>query len=401
MSTLGMSQSKLANVKKFENVLNFRIIFMESFLRFCLGRTAFMFLRNMRFLIVFCVLSQSSTVFSDHVIPSDAVTTSLNVRSSPSGGSRVVAKLFPGQKAEYIATVDDWYEVRLSTGMRGFVSKSWTRIVEEQTADEEPVRDLTREAILSEQVQTLSDSLKKLNDDIDSLTKYIKNLNDEPQRYVPFQEPNMLYIVSILAVALVVIITLFSIRLVHLKRDLREERLKLAEELEHGEDLKVKEGQKDEKMRRRSYFVASSPRLVQTHDTFCSLHINVINSGDNPAISLKTNVYMIDIGTSQATLFKEFHFSTANPIASKQDITFSEENIDFRSECTPKFVLIALDYFDNLLNKKFQQRFSYKWPGVTMGEASKNFEHVDKERSLQLWLKFRELKWERKRSSGM
>ena len=328
-------------------------------------------------------------VSAAHVTPSEDVQSYLNVRSSPSPGGAIIAQLYPGERAALIRTVGDWYEVQLPNGSRGFVSTSWTKIIEEST----DVKSTPSDTLSVEQMHILSDSINRLHENIDSLTKYIESVELEKERGVPSQESNIVLIVTILAAVFVIISAILTRRLLHAKRELRRAEQSRIEEQKRAKEQALTEGKKEEKFRRRAYFVVSSPRIVPSHDTFCDFYVNVINSGDNPAISLKAGVYMIDIGSAQATLYKEFHFSTANPIASQKDITFSEKNIDFSTECTPKFVCIALDYSDTMVNKSFQQRYTFKWNGIINGKVREDFEHVDKERSLQIWLTVRELKW--------
>ena len=373
--------------QRFRMVRTCRVPFASILMKLGLALLLFIFIQNL--------------VFADQVTPSEAVKTSLNVRSAPSGEGNKVGKLLPGEKAELLSEVDDWYEVMLSNGVRGFVSKSYTIRIDEPVDEKEPVRDTRKDKIFIDQIHALSDSVKSLHGDLDSLIKYIEGLNVESKRDVLFQEPDMLLIASILAISLVVTLAFFITRLWHVKRRLRKAEQKRTEEGENGVEPVSAGGKKEEKLRRRSYFVVTTPRIFQTHGTFCTFTINVINSGDNPAISLKTSIFMIDIGSTRVTLFKEFHFSTANPIASKEDITFSEENIDFGKDCGPKFVCMSLDYSDSMINRTYQQRFTFKWNGIMGGEVKEDFENVDKERSLQVWLKFRELKWAKMRGTGM
>ena len=377
----------LNSFQRFRRVRSFHVPLESILLKLGLALLLFICIQNL--------------VFADQVTPSEAVRTSLNVRSVPSAGAKIVGKLFPGERAELLSEVDDWYEVLLSNGVKGFVSKSYTNRIEEPRDEEEPVpvKDTQKDKIFLDQIHTLSDSVKRLQGDLDSLTKYIEGLSVEPKKNAFFEEPDMLLIVSILAIALVVTLTFFITRLWHVKRRLRKAERAKVEEEEDEEQLVPTEGKTEERTRRRSYFVVSTPRIVQTHGTFCTFSINVINSGDNPAISLRTSIFMIDIGSARVTLFKEFHFSTANPIASREDITFSEENIDFGKDCTPKFVCMSLDYSDSMANKTYQQRFTFKWNGILGGEVKEDFENVDKERSLQVWLKFRELKWAKMRDT--
>ena len=335
------------------------------------------------FLFVFLFIHSITT--AAQITPSEAVTKYVNVRSAPSSNSRIIAHLSPGERADVVNVVDDWYEVRLPNGVRGFVSKSWTRIIDEPINLDEvesiDSKGTVFDTILIEQFHILSDSVDKLSHDIDSLTKYMNGLKAESTRHILSKDAKRLLIITILAVMLAVIITYFITRLSysHAKGGEKEPR--------------------EEKLSRKSYLAASSPRIVQTQGTFCNLYVNFINTGDYPASSLRVNIYMIDTYVTKAGIYREFTFSTANPIASQKDVTFCEENIDFTDECTPKFVCIAIEYVDHAFKRIYQQEFTFKWEGVKRGQVREELEHVDKERSELVWIRIRELRFTKTKES--
>ena len=59
-------------------------------------------------------------------MPSDRVTTRLNVRSKPSTSSGIVGKFHPGESALFLEDVPHWFKVRLDDGVEGFISKAWS-----------------------------------------------------------------------------------------------------------------------------------------------------------------------------------------------------------------------------------------------------------------------------------
>ncbi|MXO58558.1 MBL fold metallo-hydrolase [Altererythrobacter salegens] len=75
----------------------------------------------------------SFPVLAEEVVPSDRVTTGVHVRAEPTSHSTSLAILRPGNIAEVIGDVPGWYQVRLSDGEVGFVSKSWTIVLEGQS----------------------------------------------------------------------------------------------------------------------------------------------------------------------------------------------------------------------------------------------------------------------------
>ena len=68
-------------------------------------------------------------VQSDVVVPSDRVSTGVNVRDTPKTSGKILKVLAPGEQLQYVGTVPGWNEVILSDGRSGFVSKSWTRVI--------------------------------------------------------------------------------------------------------------------------------------------------------------------------------------------------------------------------------------------------------------------------------
>lgn len=68
-------------------------------------------------------------VQSDVVVPSDRVSTGVNVRDTPKTSGKILKVLAPGEQLQYVGTVPGWNEVILSDGRLGFVSKSWTRVI--------------------------------------------------------------------------------------------------------------------------------------------------------------------------------------------------------------------------------------------------------------------------------
>lgn len=343
-------------------------------------------------IIPLLLLLIQSTIFATQITPSEAVQSSLNVRSAPSRDGRVIAKLSPGDTVELVRTVDDWHEIRLSDGSTGFVSATWTVKIDEpvdqerpedsvrtedQEAPEQEPAEAAKDTIVLLSLQTLSDSLHKLSDDIDSLTTYINTFQAAYRSHTPSKRNTILLIAAIVAAVCAAIISLVPKR----SPPVQEE--------------PVVEAPKDIRSARKSYFVVSKPTIVQTHGTYCRFHVDFVNSGDHPAVSFQVDVYMIDIDISKARLYREFQFGTANPVGSKDNITFDEEDIDFTDECSPKFVCIAIEYVDNELKRKMKQDFTYKWEGVKNGQVSEKIENVDKDKGELVWLRVRELRWEK------
>jgi hypothetical protein len=76
-------------------------------------------------LVLFLVfVSLPLVLFADVVTPTDDVVTRVIVHETPSGQSAQVGSLTPGQQAELIGSVPNWYEVQLANGPTGFVPKT-------------------------------------------------------------------------------------------------------------------------------------------------------------------------------------------------------------------------------------------------------------------------------------
>jgi beta-lactamase superfamily II metal-dependent hydrolase len=68
-------------------------------------------------------------LFADTVVPLDDVKTFVVVRQTASIQSNQVGALHPGEQAQLLGSVPNWYRVQLASGISGFVSKSWTQTV--------------------------------------------------------------------------------------------------------------------------------------------------------------------------------------------------------------------------------------------------------------------------------
>ena len=69
-----------------------------------------------------------ATFAQDLVTPSDRVNTHVNIRSAAADNASEIGHLEIGEALPLIGSVPRWYEVQLSGGQTGFVSKSWTTI---------------------------------------------------------------------------------------------------------------------------------------------------------------------------------------------------------------------------------------------------------------------------------
>lgn len=72
----------------------------------------------------------SVSAYADWVVPTDRVTNRVVVREAPNSDSEDIGSLRPGEQLEWIRDVPRWREVRRSETTTGFVTKSYTEVVE-------------------------------------------------------------------------------------------------------------------------------------------------------------------------------------------------------------------------------------------------------------------------------
>jgi beta-lactamase superfamily II metal-dependent hydrolase len=77
---------------------------------------------------LFCCMSLCAALpaTAQDITPSARVTRNVVVREQASMASTPVGRLAPGERATVTAEVPGWYQVRLTDGTAGFVSKAWT-----------------------------------------------------------------------------------------------------------------------------------------------------------------------------------------------------------------------------------------------------------------------------------
>lgn len=73
---------------------------------------------------------------ADQIIPSARVTSSVQIREAPIGGSSpIIGRLRPNQSARLIKSVPYYFHIQTDEGIRGFVSKAWTKRVPSGNSD--------------------------------------------------------------------------------------------------------------------------------------------------------------------------------------------------------------------------------------------------------------------------
>jgi beta-lactamase superfamily II metal-dependent hydrolase len=88
---------------------------------------------NITIIILLLIFLLPITSIAKQVTATDRVTSFVKIRELPSGKdaiSPVLGKLHPGNSLELIESVPRWHKIRMDNGQEGYVSKSWTKIVE-------------------------------------------------------------------------------------------------------------------------------------------------------------------------------------------------------------------------------------------------------------------------------
>jgi beta-lactamase superfamily II metal-dependent hydrolase len=79
--------------------------------------------------LLLCLAGPAAAQVGDRVVPKPDVTTRVVLRASATASSADLGTLRPGDSAELLGSVPNWYEVRLASGVEGFVAKRWTTVV--------------------------------------------------------------------------------------------------------------------------------------------------------------------------------------------------------------------------------------------------------------------------------
>jgi competence protein ComEC len=78
------------------------------------------------------LLAVSSAAYADQITPDTRVKTRVVIRDDPSSSSPAIGRLLVGESLELTRELSGWYEVRLPDGTLGYVSKSWTKSIEDE-----------------------------------------------------------------------------------------------------------------------------------------------------------------------------------------------------------------------------------------------------------------------------
>jgi len=305
--------------------------------------------------IPFLILVSSNIAYADYVTPNNQVNTSVNVRLSAKTNSRIIGKLYPGDRAELLRDVKDWYEVLLANGERGFAFKKWLeRVVEPIDVDSASIESAPIEYVFPREFDSLLNNLDKIRYAIDNLTTNIDKTRLELKESRQSRGTNLWVIISTSAAALAVIMALATV-------------------------LISKQKEMQQKEIQRVFFTSSLPSIQQRGGAYYNFIIDLKNEGENPASTLETAISILDRESDDREseqLSQELFFGTKNPIASKNTISI-KKIVKFDDDCPPKLILIKVLYVDSMQNENYEQVFKYCWGGIEHGIIIEDFDHYE------------------------
>src|SRR5688572_23885140 len=93
-------------------------------------RGAYSMLLRLSFLFIMLFVSSGTAFAAPTVEPNQRVKRNVVVRAAPTTKAAALNALDPGERLELIGEVSRWYLVRLPDGRTGYVSKTWTIVVD-------------------------------------------------------------------------------------------------------------------------------------------------------------------------------------------------------------------------------------------------------------------------------
>lgn len=300
--------------------------------------------------ITFLILVASNIAYADYVTPNSQVNNAVNVRLSTNTTSRIIGKLYPGDRAELLRDLKDWYEVLLANGERGFAFKKWLeRVVEPIDVDSSSIESASIEYVFPGEFDSLLNNLDKIRYAIDNLTKNIDKTRPELKESRQSRGTNLWVIIATSAAALAAIMALLTVFI-------------------------SKQKGMQQNGRQRAFFTSSLPSIKQRGETYYNFSIDLKNEGENPTSTLEATISILDRESEK--LSQELYFGIKNPIASKSTISINKI-VKFDDDCPPKLILIKVFYVDSMQNENYDQVFKYCWGGIEHGIIIEDFDHYE------------------------
>lgn len=79
--------------------------------------------------LIACILPFLSV--AEFVVPIESVEEYVNIRMIPDAKSEIVGRLFQGDSATLVQSIQEWHEIRIAGGATGYISIDWTNVVDE------------------------------------------------------------------------------------------------------------------------------------------------------------------------------------------------------------------------------------------------------------------------------
>lgn len=144
-----------------------------------------------------------------------------------------------------------------------------------------------------------------------------------------------------------------------------------------------------ERESKRPYFIIEKPGIkpLENSPSF-RIQINMENKGVHAAKDLEGNILILKGDLTAQTEF-DISFSVANAIPANSPTPYYNDSVLLQKDIPPQFVVLAIKYLDEILNKNYSQVFYMSWHGVQEGRMHPDFVHTSKEdaRKIEEYLK--------------
>jgi len=140
----------------------------------------------------------------------------------------------------------------------------------------------------------------------------------------------------------------------------------------------------DERESKRPYFIIEKPGIkpLSKSPPF-RIQINMENKGVHAAKDLEGKIFILKSDLSSKPEFT-FSFSIANAIPSNSPTPWYNDSLILQKNLPPQYVVLAIKYWDEILNKSYNQIFFMTWHGVKDGSTHPDFVHTTKDEAYNI-----------------
>jgi hypothetical protein len=140
----------------------------------------------------------------------------------------------------------------------------------------------------------------------------------------------------------------------------------------------------NERESKRPYFIIEKPGIkpLEKSPPF-RIQINMENKGTHAAKGLEGKIMILKADLSSQPEFV-FNFSIANAIPSNSPTPWYNDTLILPKDLPPQFVVLAIKYTDEILDKSYNQVFYMTWHGVENGLTHPDFVHTSKDDAIKI-----------------